>query len=1007
MPVPLGARLSAVLVLLPVAVFSSSVEARAQGSPEADRQYRFAMALAGRDDLDRAAAEFRGFVRNFPADARRAEVEFWLAYTLHKASKPAEAERILTRWLAEHPRHELADKASFWRAEALAAAGRLREARSAWREMVGRFPESDRAPDALDSLAWSYFDAGRFREALDRFRQLRERFPDRKTFVAGATRLVGECLLSLGRHKEALAEFDWLLARKLKATLAIKARFGRARALQGLGRGREAAREYAAVIDLAGKSEASKEIVPEAMLSLASAFVLDRKPETALEVVARLERRTDRGSAGLRAGLWKGLALEDLGRSERAARAYVATLARPEARPVHAQAAWQLAELRCRAKDALGAVAAYDKVIALGAPKELVEKALYNSAVTLGELGRVDEALSRIERFRRELRESPLAPDALYAAGEFLVRLERYREAAARYGEFLRRFPADPRARDVRFRRGWCLNASGSFEAARAELESLLRTNPRGPEAAEAAFLLGEAARKAGRAEEAARAYRTALEAGPGPERAAEALWALASIAKNSKRPKEARACAKRLVKECPASRLVPWAMRLAAECALDGGDAAGALAGYRALLARFPSHELVPGARSGEAWALMKLGARPEALAAFRQLARESPDTRFGAEALYRAAVLLREDGRAGEAAPLLDELLRRHPDGRFAEAAHFERALVRKDGGDADGAIRAIRAFERRFPRSELLPRALKELALAHYGKKDRASERAAWRRLLERFGESPEAFDAHWGIAALADEEGDIETAARSYARAAAVTGRPGAAGAAFRFADCLARMGKAGKTKEARVAFVEIPKRFPKSAEAARALARAGRLALEAGDLAEARALLERAEAASPGIASLDLGRALRMSGRAAEALKLLERALESSPGAAREVGLERALALGELGRHAEAESRLRDILKGGDDELAARAQHALGNSYLARNDLRAAEREFYKLLLLCRFEKWQAEARFRLGKVNEKLHDFARARKFYAELVRENGSSPYAKPARERIEALQP
>jgi len=1008
MPIPLGSRRVAALTLFPTIVLLtmlSSGEVRAEASAEADRQYKFAMALAGRGDSDRAAAELRRFAKTYRDDPRTPEVEFWLGYTLHKASKPAEAEKVFTEWLAEHSKHKLADKALFWRAEALAATGRKREARSAWRELVRRFPKSDRAANALDSLALSYFDAGDLREALRRFRELRESFPNEKSFVAGATRLVGECLLGLGKHKEALAEFDGLLAKKLKGSLATKVRFGRARALQGLGRAEEAAGEYAKVIDLAERS-GTKEIVPEAMLYLASTLVLSKKPKEALAAVERLEARSDRGAAGLRAGLCKGLALECLGRTKEAARAYVQTLARPEARPVHGQAAWQLAELRGRTKDLIGALAAYDRVVTLGEPAGLVDKALYNSAVTLGELGRVEEALSRIEKFRREFRESALAPDVLYAAGELHVRLKRYRDAARDYAEFLRRFPSDARARDVRFRRGWCLNASGSPEAARVELEALLKADSSGPEAAEAAFLLGEAARKSGRLDQAARAYAMALKAGPGPERAAEAHWALASIAKESKRPKEAATHAKRLVKESPGSRLVPWAMRLAAECALDGGDAEGALAGYRALMEKFPSHELVPGARSGEAWALMKLGRKTQALGAFRRLARESPGTRFGAEALYRAAVLLREDGRAAEAAPLLEELLRRHPDGRFAEAAHFERALVRRDGGDADGAIRCLGAFKERFPKSDLLPEVLHELALAYFKKKDHASERVAWLDITRRFAKSPAAFDAHWGLAALDEDAGDLESAARGYAKASAVRGRPEAAEAAFRRADCLARLGKA---KEAREAFLQVPERFPDSPDAPKALARAGGLALEANDLAAARTLLRRAEAASPGIATVHFARALRMSGKAAEALKLLERAPNSSPDAAaeREVKFEQALALAALSRHAEAESRLRKVIGGRDDEPAARAQHALAKSYLARGDLRAAEREFYKLLLLYPFPKWKAEARYRLGKVNEKLRDLARARKFYAELVRENGSSPYAKLARERIEALSP
>ncbi len=1011
MPFPLTSRRA--LALSIVFVLAPGLTVRAGESVRADRQYRFAMALASREDLDRAAAELRRFTELFPDDARLSEATFWLAYTLHKASKSAEAAGLFEKWLATHAQNALADRALFWRAEALASIGKVEEARSAWREVTRRFPKSDRAPNALDSLAWSHFRAGEYAEALRVFRELsglEERFPG-KRLARDARRLSAECLLRLGRAREALSEFDALLKSKSppgpEAALACEARYGRAQALQALGRAPDAAREFAAVVRLAGKSERSKAIIPEAMLSHASALLGAGNPKEALRVIAGLERRSARGTAGLRACFWKGLALESLGRAKEAASAYAEVLSRPEAHAVHGRAAWQLAELRHGMKDPLGAVVAYDRVIALGGPKELVERSLYNSAVTLGELGRTEDALGRIGRLRRDFREGALAADALYAAGDLLVKLRRFREAVGIYGEFLSRFGGDRRRREVRFRRGWCLSASGSFEGARAEFESLLRANPRGKEAAEAAFLLGEAARKAGRLDEAARAYRMTLDAGPGPERAAEALWALASIAKASEAPEKARAYARRLVGEHPASRLVPWALLLAADAALSGGDAKEALAGYRALLAEYSSHALGPAARSGEAWALMKLARKSEALAAFRRLAGESPGTRFGAEAFYRAAILLREEGRPKEAAGLIEELLRRHPDGRFAEAARLERARALKGRGDVDGAIRELRAFEKRFPKSDLLPEVLRELALAYFGKKDRKAERAAWLGILKEHPGSPAAFDACWGVAALAEEEDDLETAARLYARAAGMKGRAEAAGAAFRRADCLARL---GRLKGARAAFAEIPERFPGSAEAASALARAGGIALESKDFRDAEALLRRAEAASPGIATVRLASALRRTRKPAEAVKLLEGHLKLAGltvDAKRKARLELALALGELGRHAEAESHIRPVIRSKDDELAARAQHALAESFLARGDARAADRAFYELLLLYPYKKWQAEARFRLGRTNERLHDYARAREFYAELVRENPSSPHAKLARERIEALSP
>ncbi|MHC4252964.1 MAG: tetratricopeptide repeat protein, partial [Planctomycetota bacterium] len=921
-------RLRPAPLLLPLLIASAAVAIapRAEASTPADRLFRFAMALAAREDLTRAAEEFRRFVERHADDPRAPEAGFRLAYSLHKTSRSAEAARILGDWVKKHPHHELADRAMYWHGDALSETGKISEARTAWRTLVTRFPKSIRAPYALDSAAWLHFRAGEYKQSLNLYKWLRERYREPKGLVEGAARHVAECLLELGRAEEALAAFESLLAKKPRGRLAVDVRYGRARALQSLGRAAEAAREFETVIAAARKSSRSASLLPDAMLSLATALVDmgndAKKAREALDVIDELAALEDADAAKARSGLVRGLAFEALGRDKDAAVAYSATLGSPQARAVHARAAWQLAELRYRSKDPTAAVAAYDRVISLGGTTNLVEKSLYNSALTLAEAGRHEEALSRALRLCRDFPSGAHAADARHACGQFLMKLKRWREAARAYGDFLARHPNDRRASEARYNRGWCLNAAGSFDAARAEFDLLLKTDPEGPAAAEAAFLLADSARKSDRLDEARRAYRAVLKMKATPERAADALWALASMAHDAKRGPEARELSLRLVKDCPSSRLVPWAMRLAADCALKTGDAEGAkkaLVEFRALLKKFPSHELAPAARSGEAWSLKTLGRSRDAIYAFRTLAHEHPTSRFATEALFRAAELLRAERRYDEAASALDEILRKDPDGRFAEAALFERARVLVGKGELDGAIRALTVFAKRFPQSDLMPEALKELALSHFEKKDRAGERAAWQRIVEEFPSSPIVFDAHWGLAALNEEGSRFASAAQGYARAAAVRKNPQAAEAALRSAECLVR---ASKLNEARRVFASIPRDFPESDPRrvrGRALARAGALALEAGDARAAEPFLRRAEELAPGTATVGLAAALRRSGKPAEAAKLLAAYVKRGNGSSadgsgggasgkvkrRMARLELALATVDLGRHRDA------------------------------------------------------------------------------------------------------
>ena len=120
----------------------------------------------------------------------------------------------------------------------------------------------------------------------------------------------------------ALAEFDSLLARTSANELAVRARFGRAAALQDLERHDEAASEYAEVMKLAEEDPDLKALVPQAMLVQASSLVSAGKADEALKVIWLLELRGDRGAAGLKSKFWKGLAYEAKGQKAKASAAY-------------------------------------------------------------------------------------------------------------------------------------------------------------------------------------------------------------------------------------------------------------------------------------------------------------------------------------------------------------------------------------------------------------------------------------------------------------------------------------------------------------------------------------------------------------------------------------------------------------------------------------------------------------------------------------------------------------
>jgi len=98
---------------------------------------------------------------------------------------------------------------------------------------------ADRAGAALrQRLAKSYFAAERYEEALEIYDAMKNAPVEGFEDVPAVGR--AECLEALGKHKEALAEYDAFVDAKPKSLLLLTARLGSARMTAALGDGKKA-----------------------------------------------------------------------------------------------------------------------------------------------------------------------------------------------------------------------------------------------------------------------------------------------------------------------------------------------------------------------------------------------------------------------------------------------------------------------------------------------------------------------------------------------------------------------------------------------------------------------------------------------------------------------------------------------------------------------------------------------------------------------------------------------
>jgi tetratricopeptide (TPR) repeat protein len=169
-----------------------------------------------------------------------ASLFFSRGYAFAEAGRLGEAEEMYRASLAEDPGDP---RTLINLGTVLAQAGKPEEAEAALQGALARDPEY--APFVWNNLGLARLVAGDAVGALRFFERAIKADPTDADVYANA----GNVLLSLGRHRDALASFDEALRRGTARALPV--RLGRALALSGLGRGEEALAEATAVSEAA------------------------------------------------------------------------------------------------------------------------------------------------------------------------------------------------------------------------------------------------------------------------------------------------------------------------------------------------------------------------------------------------------------------------------------------------------------------------------------------------------------------------------------------------------------------------------------------------------------------------------------------------------------------------------------------------------------------------------------------------------------------------------------
>jgi TolA-binding protein len=594
---------------------------------------------------------------------------------------------------------------------------------------------------------------------------------------------------------------------------------------------------------------------------------------------------------------------------------------------VHAQAAWNyLGDVRAARADSAGARDAYEKALAIRPEGPLADRARFQLARVLADLGEIDRALALFDELSRRP-DSTQADRARLQAGVVQLKAGRFDDALRTFTALEAAHPGDPPA-EPRIRRAEALAGLKRFDEAEALLEPLASGQNVTPAiAAQAAYSLGQIRLDAGRADAALAAWDAALQHPDTPLapmllfRSAEALATLG-------RDAEARARFLQLAERYPADPWADLALLRAARLAFDAKDYSAARALAASFPERFPSSPRRPDARLIEARAEQAVGNLEPAIRLYRALLdQDQPGPETRQTALYYLNQAYRDSGQEDRAAEVLAELAKT-PAATLAANARFSLGQERFQAGRFADAIEPLQTYLDEQPRGDLAAPALALLALAHHELGRDAEARAALDRLTREWPDGDEAARVRVRLGEAALQAKHFDDAINLLRPAAE---RPAAPLTARARASLGWALYGATRFPEAAAAFASVPDADAEAELAAEAALMRGWSLQQAGQDADALLAFEsvvRDHPATPPARAAALARArlLARTGKPAEAADAFA-ALAASPDPdADPAELLRDLAFARLdaGREDDAAASFRELLEKHPDSTQAAA-----------------------------------------------------------------------------------
>jgi len=974
--------------------------------------------------------------------AASAEQSFGEAVQLYQVQMYSAAGSAFDAFRQSHPSHLQAGQALYLQATSALASDRDALAVRLFERLQASYPSHPRAASVQLRLARYFLEQDQTDQARQQLMALTED-PSTDAQAARALFLLGQTDREQGNLRAALRRFERVRS-QYPGTDVAPAAFYAAGATQVQLEEYDAA---AAAFERLGQQFPSSPYAQNLGTALAEVYYrLDEYQDAVSELEQRLPALPSSGQA--RARFLLAESYNQLDRGAEALSQYRQVLEQhsdsPYVLPVRFGMGWRHVQSGRYAD----AVDAFSRV-RQASPNDLGVQAAYLEAVSRSRMGDAEAAVERFRSLATNAPDHPLAPHSQYEAGLLLYQQENYDAAAASFRALIRANPASERAgeayfwlgnanlaraaldealeaynqavergtapdsllREVRYQKAWAQYQDEQYSGAQSAFLSLADAHPNTDRGRDALFWAGDCAYQQDQIGRAGTLFRRYLESGKDLSHRAGALYALGWAYFRQNRYEAAATRFRQFLSAYDeADAAVPYAqdarLRLAdAYFALKQYDTAVEV--YRRVSGEGADYALF---QAGDA---LNFANQPEeAVATLQRVVNGFPDSPWHAEALSRLASIQIQQQNYEAARETYRELLRQHSGSDLAPQAQYGIGDTFYNASDFEAAVEAYRTVLVEYPQSAIASEAAPSLffALSAAGQANRSDN-----LIQEIESATPNTLltdRLRFYRAYVAYESGASERALRlfrEYVRTASGTDE---LPSAYYYLGLL--YADQDANTEAKNYLRQLVDQYPNSERFPVGALRLGDINADqenyeaAAEVYRKAAENDRTGAELRAQARYGQGVALLQLGRTDEAETLLRDILRGDQSGP--VRTSARLGLARIheseGRTQEALTLYRSVLDAADGETGAEALYRLGSLLRNQGQPQKAVEELQRMpSLFAGYPKWNARALLEQARSYRQMRETGQAVKLYDEVTTSYAGTPYAETAREERDAL--